>query len=1142
MLIWRSFLILISSAIISFTGLLVIASGFLPQQTPADPVSDLKIEEKKLSKSFYQIERSLKNEEYDKTAIPKKISDLTSKFEQEYLKSIIKKREENFPSQYNHLSWQLNYVPELFRYYDELVSSAQATGKLNELRDQTARLKSKNPFKVYLTALIENASGNYEGALKTVSGIKNTTKEIQFLKAQALRGSGNYDQALVELTQAEKLSGNDRGFLAKIYNSKGSLFYLSGQIKKADEFYRRALQTARSAFNKEEEAKALINSGIISDEYGDVLSARRSINQALGIINKIQNHDLKAFAYSEMGVSYSLTNEIIEAKDYYDKSYRLFEKMNNRERLAYLSSNLAAIYGQLSNFKAALKHYEEGLNLAGENKRGQILNLTGIGDVYANLANYSKALGFYERAKKLSEEIKDVNSSASVDVSIGTLLYNIGRPHKAIEYYNNAAGIIDIQSNPYNAADLYFKTGLAYTDIDSFHIGVNYFQKGLELAQSSGDIYNEIIITTELSHNYYLDDELQKAEENIDKIRSKTRQYGLTQLGNIQDLYLAKIFIKKNEIARAAVLLNKVINTSTAITDFNTQIEAGYLLARQSELQNNFSDAEKYYSETIKLIDELSRPLFGNQEIQIFRFSSLNEIFASYAELLLNLGKERESFEIIERSRSRNTLQNLNNIKITSAINDESLLNKLYDLDWMIRSGLYEKAEAVKFKKEYDQLRSEIIANDPTLEKYVYNFFDVANNNIKNRLNENEHIITISTGRKFSQVFHISKGKFISRKVELGREELKSMLAEIAPIYQQDPGEEGLYFNQDLFSFNARASFDLYQKLFEPVISEIPKDDLIVFSLPAELAFMPVEFLVMEYDEKGSPYFYDDKKFLVNDHPVAYTPSVSVYLFQKERVLTENNTILLVGDPQFDSKDFALSYRGGLLEDDSFNTRNIILFPLQYSKQEIDNVNSLLNESHVLISDNATESRFKEAAPQSKVIHLSTHSFLYKEQPLIVFSNSEDSEDDGYLESSEILELDLNSELVVLSSCKSGLGKIDKAEGILGMQKSFFEAGAKSVVVSLWDVNDKYTSYFMQSFYKYLSEGSDKAASLQKAKLYFKENYSANPYYWSAFILAGDPSAFELQKASGNNFLIILLILVVISLSIYFIFLRQRKA
>ena len=104
------------------------------------------------------------------------------------------------------------------------------------------------------------------------------------------------------------------------------------------------------------------------------------------------------------------------------------------------------------------------------------------------------------------------------------------------------------------------------------------------------------------------------------------------------------------------------------------------------------------------------------------------------------------------------------------------------------------------------------------------------------------------------------------------------------------------------------------------------------------------------------------------------------------------------------------------------------------------------------------------------------------------------------------LQLKLNSDLVVLSSCRSGLGEIDEAEGVIGMQKSFFEAGAKSVVVSLWDVNDKYTSLFMQSFYKYLSEGFDKSEALRKAKIFFKENYSANPYYWSAFVLSGDVS------------------------------------
>jgi len=103
------------------------------------------------------------------------------------------------------------------------------------------------------------------------------------------------------------------------------------------------------------------------------------------------------------------------------------------------------------------------------------------------------------------------------------------------------------------------------------------------------------------------------------------------------------------------------------------------------------------------------------------------------------------------------------------------------------------------------------------------------------------------------------------------------------------------------------------------------------------------------------------------------------------------------------------------------------------------------------------------------------------------------------------------------------------------MQKSFFEAGAKSVVVSLWDVNDKYTSLFMQSFYKYISEGFDKSEALQKAKLYFKKNYSANPYYWSAFILSGDISKIQDLKTASSNYLFYVLIGVFLSIAlIYF--------
>lgn len=1140
MFMWKSVLAFSTISIISFTGWLFIDPNFSLQDDPDKLKKEFQFEEKKLSKSFYQIERSLRNEDYDKTAIPKKISDLTSRFEREYLESIIKKRNEDFSAQYNLLSWQLSYVPEIFRYYDDLVFAARANNKLNELRNKTERLKSKSGYKVYLNALIEHAAGNYNEAIKTISVIANTTKEIHYLKALSLRGLGNYEEAFNELNKSEKLSISDKYFLARIYNSQGSLLFLSGDIKKAEGFYKKANQTAKNEGNKEEEAKSLINLGIVADENGDVLSARNLFRQALGILSKINDPELKAFGYSELGVSYSLTNEIIQAKNYYEKSFKLYSKLNNNERLSYLSSNLAAIYSQLANYNSALKYYEQGLKFAGENKHGQILNLLGTGDVFANLANYSKALGYYEQAKKISEEIKDVKSSASVDISIGTLLYNIGKPHRAIEFFRKAGTFIEEYFNPYDAADLLFKTGLAYTDIDSIKLGAEYYKKGLSIAKASGDIYNEIIISTELAHNYYLQNDFKTAIETINKIRPVTRKYELTRLINIQDLYLSKIFIAGNETGKAISLLEKVYTNSTSILDYNTQIEAGYILARVNESLNNIEDAEKYYKKTIKLINELSRPLFNNPEIQIFRFSSINDVFSAYAEFLYNQGKHKESFDIIESSRSRNTLQNLNNIKITKALRDENLLSRLYDLDWIVKSGLYYGPELENYKLEYDTLKAWITKTQPSTTKYINNIFKYSSDNYQSKLFPTENIVTVSVTEKSTQLFLISKEKFLSRQINLGREEIKKLVADVSPIYSENIDSDGIYFNQDLFSFNARASFILYEKIFKSILSGVSEGQHIIFNLPADLALLPLELLVTEYDENGSPFYYDDKKFLIDKFLISYSPSLSVYLFQKEKSAGKNKTVLLVGDPRVNTNDFALSYRGGLLEDDSFNSRNIALFPLEYSKQEINNLNKLVSDGQVLISEKATESNFKENAEKSKVIHLSTHSFLYKNQPLILFSQTEDSHNDGFLETTEILELALNSELVVLSSCRSGLGRIDEAEGVIGMQKAFFEAGAKSIIVSLWDVNDRYTSYLMQSFYEFLSEGNNKAEALQKAKLNFKEKHSSNPYYWSAFVLSGDVSEIDLKKSISSSYLY-LLILIALLLTVFIYFLTKKR-
>ena len=146
-----------------------------------------------------------------------------------------------------------------------------------------------------------------------------------------------------------------------------------------------------------------------------------------------------------------------------------------------------------------------------------------------------------------------------------------------------------------------------------------------------------------------------------------------------------------------------------------------------------------------------------------------------------------------------------------------------------------------------------------------------------------------------------------------------------------------------------------------------------------------------------------------------------------------------------------------------------------------------------------------------KYIHIATHGFVNSENPElsgILLAYNPDIEEDGILHSGEIYNLRLNSELVVLSACETGLGKISKGEGIIGLSRALLYAGTKNIIVSLWKVADKSTSELMIDFYihhiQYTYSNKDISRSLRYAKLkMIQEGEFAHPYYWSPFILVG---------------------------------------
>ena len=166
---------------------------------------------------------------------------------------------------------------------------------------------------------------------------------------------------------------------------------------------------------------------------------------------------------------------------------------------------------------------------------------------------------------------------------------------------------------------------------------------------------------------------------------------------------------------------------------------------------------------------------------------------------------------------------------------------------------------------------------------------------------------------------------------------------------------------------------------------------------------------------------------------------------------------------------------------------------------------------HQVLGEQAREETVKsEKLDEYHYIHFASHGFIDEIQPArsgILFSRDPHSKEDGVLQMGEIMRLKLKADLVTLSACSTGLGKLVSGEGILSLTRSFFYAGARNVTVSLWNVNDSATAALMEAFYRNLNRGLQKSAALREAKLtLLRDRNSAwhHPYFWAAFVLVGE--------------------------------------
>ena len=415
-------------------------------------------------------------------------------------------------------------------------------------------------------------------------------------------------------------------------------------------------------------------------------------------------------------------------------------------------------------------------------------------------------------------------------------------------------------------------------------------------------------------------------------------------------------------------------------------------------------------------------------------------------------------------------------------------------------------------QQRYNSFQDTLESDYPSYYQQKYNLELASLEEIENQLKVNEAFLQYFVGDSSIFVMGIHPEKQVFQRIPFTDSLLSPIQAYLE--FLSSPNELSSEERGDTYVQNAHM---LYKTLLAPVLSQLPEEiDRLIISPDGILSYIPFEALIEELPQEE--WRYSDLPYLIHSHAISYTHSATHWLEQQEpsEQIPPHNWLGFA--PSYEEVQITESVQPLALN--RFLTRDGSV-QLPHAQEEISRISEMIG-GQGFFQTSALESDFHREADQYQVLHLATHGLVEDQQPLyskLVFAPEDDSVYDGFLHAYEIYNMRLPANLVVLSACNTGVGKLEKGEGIMSLSRAFFYAGVKSLLMSLWKVSDESTSELMVSFYEGLKAGEDKDLALQQAKVEYIQNQEiamkSHPYFWAGFVLKGDAGALSLKSSRG---------------------------
>lgn len=678
-----------------------------------------------------------------------------------------------------------------------------------------------------------------------------------------------------------------------------------------------------------------------------------------------------------------------------------------------------------------------------------------------------------------------------------------------------AMGALYFEAGEYSLAQLYYEQALntikqAFPD---YHPQATEFQRIISEIYLANELYSEALKYINQAQHSQVGDEIKIDRSLLDNINKIPFPFELLNSITTKGI----ILYEKNKHNPSEIELKKVLAHYAIATELLYQLRRTHRNDGASFQLGNIT--HKLSQQAVLICNTLYN-------------TTQKEEYLDQAFLYAELSKSAVLFE---------TLHNLNSMEVAGIPKHERVLeNGLKVQISYLKGELYyemqqkEKAnpkriqaleeKITKTAKEYEILLKKFERNYPAYFTLKYN-------------NQQVHLSDLQKTLAPDQVFleYVVTDSFVY-VLAIGAQAIKSQLTKLSrPLpYTIKKLQHALKDNKaDLYAIHGNI---LYQKTIGPLANFI-KNKRLIIAPDAELNYIPFGVLPTnkpELKSKGA-LIYKQTHFLIEDHPICYNYSASLYLLSKQLQSKQATQKIATWAPNFDTMKDIIKEKG--LGD--------TLPPLPGAQLEAQHIAELFG-SMAYIGANASELKFKQQAQQYSVLHIATHGVLNDEDPLfssLILKNQ--AQEDGILHAFELYNMNLNADLAVLSACNSGMGRLTKGEGVVSIARGFSYAGVPNIVMSKWAVSDWSTELLMKQFYKNLKQGMPKDEALQKAKISFLNNHRDKakllaPFYWGSFVLSGNTSTIEaLQEDSISSITYLIVSLIIIGF--IFIFFKIKK-